>query len=106
MREALAYGNQAVPHESERVPVISAQVEEVRRRQAEGLLPADVDPAVLRLLGFALVSYPRLLPQVTRMTTTMSPGDPKFVAAWENLLRRVGDLLERDARRVRDQAAG
>jgi hypothetical protein len=64
-----------------------------------------MDPAMLKLLGFALVSYPRLLPQVTRMAATMSPGDPKFVATWENLLRRIGDLLERDARRVRDQAA-
>jgi MFS family permease len=106
MREALAYGNQAVPHESERMPVIRAQVDEVRRRQADGLLRADMDPAILRLLGFALVSYPRLLPQVTRMTTTMSPDDPKFVAAWEDLLRRIGDLLERDARQTRDQAAG
>jgi EmrB/QacA subfamily drug resistance transporter len=105
MREALAYGHQTVPHESERVPVIRAQVEEVRRRQAEGLLPADMDPALLRLLGFALVGYPRLLPQVTRMATTMSPDDPKFVAAWENLLRRVGSLLEDDARRARGQAA-
>jgi hypothetical protein len=50
------------------------------------------------------VSYPRLLPQVTRMTTTMPPGDPKFAAAWEKLLRRIGDLLEEDARRVRDRA--
>jgi hypothetical protein len=64
-----------------------------------------MDPAILRLLGFALVGYPRLLPQVTRMATTMSPDDPKFVAAWENLLRRVGGLLEEDARRARGQAA-
>jgi len=46
-----------------------------------------------------------LLPQVTRMTTAMSPSDPKFVAAWESLQRRIGDLLEADARRARDQAA-
>jgi len=39
------------------------------------------------------------------MTTTMSADDPKFVAAWENLLRRIGELLERDARRGGDQAA-
>jgi len=85
--------------------VIRAQVEEVRRRQAEGLLPADMDPALLRLLGFALVGYPRLLPHVTRMATTLAPDEPKFVAAWENLLRRVSGLLEDDARRARGQAA-
>ena len=98
MREALAYGDRPVPYEAERLPVIKAQIEEVRRRQAEGLLPADMDPALLRLLGFALVSYPRLLSQVTRMTTSMSPNDPKFAAAWEDLLRRVGNLLEAAAR--------
>jgi EmrB/QacA subfamily drug resistance transporter len=99
MREALAYGNRPVPYESDRLPVIRAQVDEVRRRQEEGLLPADMDPAQLRLFGFALVSYPRLLSQVTRMTTGMSPDDPKFAAAWEDLLRRVGGLLEAAARR-------
>jgi hypothetical protein len=99
MREALAYGNRPVPYEAERLPVIRAQVDEVRRRQAEGLLPADIDPALLRLLGFALVSYPRLLSQVTRMTTTMSPDDPRFAAAWEELLRRVGELLEAAAQK-------
>jgi hypothetical protein len=35
----------------------------------------------------------------------MYPRDPKFVAAWESLLRLIGDLLEEDARRGRDQAA-
>jgi EmrB/QacA subfamily drug resistance transporter len=103
MREALTYGNRTVPHEAERLPVIKAQVEEIRRRQAEGLLPKDIDPAMLRLFGFALVSYPRLLSQVTRMTTTMSPDDPKFAAAWENLLRRIGNLLEDTARRESDR---
>jgi hypothetical protein len=103
MREALTCGNRTVPHEAERLPVIKAQVEEIRQRQAEGLLPKDIDPAMLRLFGFALVSYPRLLSQVTRMTTTMSPDDPKFAAAWENLLRRIGDLLEDTARRESDR---
>jgi MFS family permease len=106
MREALAYGNQTIPYESERLPVIRAQVDEMRRRQAEGLVPADIDPAILRLLGFALASYPRLLPQITRMTTAMSPADPEFAAAWESLLRRIGDLLEQDACRAGDHAAG
>jgi len=61
MREALAYGDRPVPHEAERLPVIEAQIAETRTRQELGLLPADIDPRLLRLLGFALVSYPRLL---------------------------------------------
>jgi MFS family permease len=93
MREVLAYGDRAVPHENERRPVIEAQIDEIRRRQAAGVLPADIDPALLRLMAFALVSYPRLLPQITRMTTGMAPDDPRFAAAWEGLLRRVGTAV-------------
>ena len=97
-REALAYGNRPVPHEDQRTPVIEAQVGEVRERQAEGLLPADLDPGQLQLAAFALVSYPRLLPQMTRMVTGMTPDDPRFVAGWETVLRKIGDALEAVAR--------
>jgi len=101
MREALVCGNGDVPHEAERVPVIQAQVDEVRRRQADGLLPAHMDPALLRLVGFALVSYPRMMAPITRMTTGMTPDDPRFVAAWENMLREVGSLFQDQAARER-----
>jgi hypothetical protein len=35
-REALTYGAGPIPHESERLPAIDAQVQEVRRRQQAG----------------------------------------------------------------------
>lgn len=95
-REALAYGSGPVPHEDERRPVIQAQVDEVRQRQQAGIVTAELDPALLRLLGFALVSYPRLLPQVTRMATGLAPGDPLFAARWEDFLRRVGPRFQPD----------
>ncbi len=98
VREALTYGDGPVPNEDRRLPVIQAQVNEVRDRQAEGLLPADLDPGQLRLAAFALVNYPRLLPQVARMTTGMSPEDPRFSVGWEALLRRIGNALEAAAR--------
>jgi hypothetical protein len=47
----------------------------------------------VRLLGFALASYPRLLPQITRMTTGTPPEAPALVAGWEAFLRHLGDLL-------------
>jgi len=94
MREALAYGAGEIPHESDRLPVIQAQVDEIRRRQSSSLLPGDMDPALLRLFAFALASYPRMLPQITRMTTGLAPDDPRFVQIWESLLRRIGAQLE------------
>ena len=99
MREALVFGNRPVPQEAQRMPVIEAQVQEIRDRQAAGLLPADLDPAALRLLGFAMVSYPRMLPQITRMATGMTPENPRFAATWEALLREVGSWFEDAARR-------
>jgi EmrB/QacA subfamily drug resistance transporter len=105
MREALVYGNRPVPYEGDRMPVMTAQVKEARDRQDAGLLPADLDPAQLRLMGFALVSYPRMLPQITRMTTGMTSDDPRFVAGWEALLREVGSSLEESARRKSAEAA-
>lgn len=92
-REGLTYGSGPIPHEHERLPVIQAQIDEIRRRQDEGLIDPSLDPALVRLLGFALSSYPRLLPQITRMVTGLEPEDPRFVAEWEAFLHRVGGLL-------------
>jgi hypothetical protein len=104
MREALVFGNRPVPQEEERQAAVSVQVQEIRDRQAAGLLPADLDAGQLRLMGFALMNYPRMLPQITRMTTGMTPDNPRFVTRWEALLREVGSWLEEAARRKR--AAG
>jgi hypothetical protein len=57
-------------------------------------------------MAFALVSYPRMLPQITRMATGHTADDPSFVADWEKLLRTVGDSLQDRARREQiDQPA-
>jgi MFS family permease len=93
VREAMQAGSGPVPHEDERLPALEAQVDELRRRQAEGLLDPELDPAHLRLLAFALTSYPRILPQITRMTTGRAPDDPEFVAEWKDFLREVGRRL-------------
>jgi hypothetical protein len=105
MREALVFGNRPVPQEEDRQAVVAVQVQEIRDRQAAGLLPADLDPGQLRLMGFALMNYPRMLPQITRMSTGMTPDNPRFVARWEALLRELGSWLEEAARRNRVGAA-
>jgi hypothetical protein len=40
-----------------------------------------------------VASYPRLLPQITRMATGAAPDDPRFVAEWEAFLRTLGSRL-------------
>ncbi|CAG6394602.1 MFS transporter [Streptomyces cocklensis] len=93
-REALAYGDRRVPHESDRAGVLDARIAEIRERQRRGSLPDRLDADLLGLLSFALANYPRLLPQITRMTTGLSPRDPRFEERWEEFLRQLGDLLE------------
>lgn len=92
-REALTNGSDPIPHAAERQPVIDAQVDEIRRRQHSGHIDPAFDPRFVRLLGFALASYPRLLPQITRMATGLTCDDPRFVAGWSALLRDVGGRL-------------
>ena len=101
-QEALTYGT---PYEQERLPVIEAQVDEIRRRQNAGLIDPQLDPRLVRLLAFALASYPRLLPQITRMTTGTPPGDPQFIAEWETFVRALGKRLVDPANRP-DLASG
>lgn len=92
-REALTRGDHPVAHEDERRPVIQAQVGEIRRRQADGLIDPDLDPALVRLMAFALATYPRVFRQITRMTTGLPPDDPRFAAAWSAFLRELGHRL-------------
>jgi hypothetical protein len=93
VREALAVGDREVPHEAERKPVIDIQVDEIRKRQAEGYIDKSLDPELVRLAVFALSSYPRIMRQVTRMTTGLPATDPAFDARWTAFLRELGHRL-------------
>ncbi len=93
VREALAVGDGEVPHEAERRPVIALQVDEIRKRQAEGFIDKSLDPELVRLALFALASYPRLMRQVTRMTTGLRATDPAFDVRWSKFLRELGHRL-------------
>jgi len=44
--------------------------------------------------AFALVSYRRVLPQITRMAAGVPPGDPRFIPAWDDTWRRIGAQLQ------------
>jgi len=97
VEEALARGAGPIPHEAERVRVTALQVDEIRSRQAEGLIDKEFDPAALRLVAFALTSYPLLLPQVVRLATGHNPDSPEFDELWQRLLRQVGARVGHNA---------
>jgi hypothetical protein len=92
-REALALGEGQVPHEEERRQVIAGYVDEIRQRQAEGHIEAALNPASVRLMVFALITCPRVFPQITRMLTGHPPTDPKFEEEWTHFLRQLGERL-------------
>ncbi|MEJ2857316.1 MULTISPECIES: TetR/AcrR family transcriptional regulator [unclassified Saccharothrix] len=66
-----------------------AQVEDVRRRQAEGELPADVDPAAFLLAITAAASATIFMPQMARRITGQDPASPEFTSHYAEQLARL-----------------
>jgi TetR/AcrR family transcriptional regulator len=68
---------------------LQAQVARMRERQAAGEFPADLDPAYLTVMMFALASAPQVLPQVTRQMTGEDPESNGFAERYADQLRRL-----------------
>lgn len=60
-----------------------------RDRQRRGELPADIDPAVLRLVLLAVVAAPVVFPGHARKLFGVAPGDPGFEARYADGLQRL-----------------
>lgn len=60
-----------------------------RDRQRRGEFPADIDPAVLRLLLLGAVAAPVVFPGHARRLFGLPPGDPGFEARYRDGLRRL-----------------
>jgi TetR/AcrR family transcriptional regulator len=60
-----------------------------RGRQQRGELPADVDPAVLRLVLLAAVAAPVVFPDHARKLFGTTPGDPAFEERYARGLQRL-----------------
>lgn len=60
-----------------------------RRRQHDGELPADIEPATLRLLLVAAVSAPVAFPDTTRRLFGTAPDHPDFERRYLTGLKRL-----------------
>jgi len=69
-----------------------------RDRQRRGELPADIDPAVLRLVLLAVVAAPVVFPGHARKLFGAAPGDPGFEARYADGLRRLIEHLSQEGR--------
>ena len=70
-------------------------VEEVRRQQSVGALPAGVDANQLTFFLYVLGVYPYLLPQMAYLITGHAPNQTDFRANYEKFIRDVAALLAR-----------
>jgi len=89
--EALESGVGPVSREGERRRASAWAIDEMRRRQAQGLIAPDLDPAQALLSMVALTMFPVAFPQFTRLLTELGPTDPDFRAQRTEFLRRFAD---------------
>ena len=67
-----------------------------RDRQQRGELPADIDPAVLRLVLLAVVAAPVIFADQAGKLFGTEPGDPEFEARYASGLQRlIGHLNQK-----------
>ncbi|MGO4756057.1 TetR/AcrR family transcriptional regulator, partial [Streptomyces sp. 2MCAF27] len=61
----------------------------LRRRQADGELADDLDPAAALLLFISMVSAPVALPHLVRQLFGLDPDSPEFREHYTEQLRRI-----------------
>ncbi|WP_214413475.1 TetR/AcrR family transcriptional regulator [Sphaerisporangium fuscum] len=64
-------------------------LEDLRRRQAEGEFPADLDPACLLLVLFAAAGAGVALPHLVRAVCDTDPGSEEFTEHYAEQVRRL-----------------
>jgi TetR/AcrR family transcriptional regulator len=84
---------------SEGLGIREADVADVRRRQAEGEIADDLDPAFLLLALEAAVGAGVIFPGDVRRLTGLDPASPEFAERYAEQLRRIVRHLapDRDA---------
>jgi len=72
-----------------RQEVLHSYVDDIKAKQAAGLVPTDLDPVLLTLAIVSLSNYPLILGDVTKMVTGNESTDPQFQERWGNFLTQL-----------------
>ncbi|MCM6772045.1 TetR/AcrR family transcriptional regulator [Nocardia sp. CDC159] len=72
---------------------IAAGVQRLRELQAEGRLPAAVDPACLLIMLMAAAMAPTTLPHVIEGVCGVDPTSPEFVEHFADQVALIGEML-------------
>ncbi len=89
LREAIEQPDDEPLHAKLRSDYYAHQVESLTEFQARGLLPKDADLPCLFLMLTAILAFPFLLPQITRLVTGTSPSTPEFADRWRRLFESL-----------------
>jgi TetR/AcrR family transcriptional regulator len=87
---------ESLPQHAMRSGSFKRVVEKVRRQQAAGRLPGELDPHQLTLFLYVLGVYPYLLPQMAYLITGRAPSQTDFRVGYEKFVRDLAALLGRD----------
>ncbi|HTT53081.1 MAG TPA: TetR family transcriptional regulator [Streptosporangiaceae bacterium] len=71
-------------------------VDQVKARQADGELAADLDPAAVLLAGMGMIAAPLAMPQVARELFGLDPSGEEFLARYGEQIRRIVHRLAGD----------
>lgn len=81
--------------EETRKKVLQSYVEDMSSKQEMGLVPKELDPAMITLMMSSLTVYPLLYPNVTRMITGLTPEQPEFEERWLSFLHQISERIFR-----------
>ena len=91
--EALGNGREQLTGEAERREYFKRTTARLRRAQAKGLIPAEVDLVQLQISVIALTAFPLAFPQMTKLASGLSPTDPRFRRKRMQFLRYLGERM-------------
>ena len=95
--EALETSGHRLVGERERRDYFRRTLARLRRAQASGRLPRDIDPLQLVISMVALTVFPLAFPQMTRLASGLAPTDPRFRRKRAEFLRWLGERLSADS---------
>jgi AcrR family transcriptional regulator len=91
--EALGTTGNRLVGEEERRNYFKRTSARLRRAQANGLVPKELDLTQLQISIIALTSFPLAFPQMTRLASGLAPTDPRFRRKRLQFLRWLGERL-------------
>ena len=91
--EAASARTLAVPAERARQRRVADYRKALRRLQAEGQLPREMNHRFIQLAILALATYPMAFKQMTRLVTGYAPAYARFQRGWYRFLRQIGKKL-------------